>query len=304
MRKKSSNLKIVCATSAVLFSLFTCFTGVYAWFSNEAKNKTQSQQIKVKANPDLVDLSFSVYKYDQESKQGIKYSEDESGYINLSLNKFDNFIRERNINNNNVMRFELSFPNKYQEGINRDLIFSITCDTSTQGEIFDPGISDSKRRTHDDEKGYKYTTSGDEAGVHHICNNISNVLYFKVLPYTYKINGETYKFDPSINIDETNDSNTYFDSTNYFGTVEEKSCFVNSGDKEVQIDIDIDDIAGNADSIILYVEYNYDTTLIDEFLYKNEFKESTTTSEFFGANIDFFKDVLIFELTSKGDSNE
>lgn len=298
-KKNSKSLKVICATSAVIFSLFTCFTGVFAWFYTNAQSKTQSGQIEVKANPNLIDLSFTVYKYDAESKQGKKYVEGDPDF-DLSLNKFDNFIRERNVNSNNVMRFVLSFPNRFSEQTKRDVFFSITCDSSETGTTFDPGIIDTKERKHKDNNGYKYTCES----VDYVCNNISNVVYFKVLPYTYTINGVSHKFDESINIDETNDSNTYFDATNYFQTQSTKSMFVNNGTKATEIDIDIEAIVGNADNIVLYVEYNYDTNLIDEFLKPNEFCEKTTTSEFFGVNIDFFKDVLVFELTSKGENNE
>ena len=298
MKKKSKNLKIISATSAVIFSLLTCFTGVYAWFMSTAQTKSKSSEVGVQANPNLIDLSFAVYKYDLESKQGIKYAENDEAF-NLSLNKFDNFVRERNINNNNVMRFNLSFPNKYIGEKKRNIKFNITCDTSVIGDDFDPGISDGKKRTHNDEVGYKYQ-SGDTT---YVCNNISNVLYFKVLPYTYTADGVTHKFDETINIDETNDSQTYFDATEYFSNQDEKNCFVNNGSKETQLQIDIDEIAGNADSIVLYVEYNYDNDLMDQFLKPNEFKDSTT-SEFFGVNINFYKDVLLFELTSEGGENE
>lgn len=292
---KSKKMKIVTAVSVTLFSLLTCFTGVFAWFVVTGIANNESSNFNVITDPNIMNFELSLYKYDYDEKAGYRLYENDPDFT-FMLNKYDKFLTERNTNNNNILRFELSFTHTLSSEQNRKVNFDFKCTPTGIGEKFDNGIKDTKDRRHIDAEGYKYSCES----INYICNKISNVIYFKVLPYTYIKNGSTYKFDTSINIDETNPANTYANATSAFANVTGKS-FVNNKTKSTKITDNSIIVDPAATGMVLYIEYSYVPSLVEDFLYPNEFVESPETAEIFigGVNIEFFKDVLGLYVTSE-----
>lgn len=278
-----------------MFSLVTCFVGVFAWFQNDGVRRNGANPFSINADPNILTFSVSLYKYDYDLAAGYVLEEDDPDFT-FVLNKYDKFIPERNTNNNNILRFDIEFKNLLNEGTQRKVDFSYECLTSVAGTKFDNGIVDTKQRLYSDDYGYKYSCESKS----YVCNKISNVIYFKLLPYTYTVDGTVYKFDDTLDIDETVPANTYEDATEAFVDIEE-STFVTNNSKVTTIDNDSVTVPAKTKKMIIYLEYSYNDELVESFLNPNEFVVSPETAEIFigGVTIEFFKDVLGLFLSSE-----
>ena len=61
---KRAKFKIALATALVLFDLFSCFAGTYAWFTAARTNEAASMQVQMYTHE--LDMSYKVYKYDDD----------------------------------------------------------------------------------------------------------------------------------------------------------------------------------------------------------------------------------------------
>lgn len=284
--------------------LMSIFTFSVAWFSNNKTVKTNGMITKVKVDPCLLSIDYELYKYDRDIKSGVKYIQN-SENIDLSLNQFDNFIRERNANNNNILKFTVSFLGTSE--YTRSLSLDIKCLESVIGEEFDNGYeTTSVERTHLDAKGYQYKTGSSDSK--YICNNISNVISFKILPYSYTIEDVENKFDiaSEITIDESTDALIYSSATTAFKALESIQ-FASETDKtNTNLNYEIHNIPAGVSKVIYYVEYNYDTDLIDAFLSPNEIITNSGIDMLdTNATISFLEDIEYFEFKTEEEiSNE
>ena len=105
---KSLKAKIVLTACSIGFiaTLIGLAVSSYAWFSANRNAKAAGMSLTTEIDTNLVSLDFKLYKYDFDKKEGVEYIEGREGF-NLQLNDFDNFIRERNVNNNNIIRFKI-----------------------------------------------------------------------------------------------------------------------------------------------------------------------------------------------------
>lgn len=248
----------------------------------------------------IMNMTFNLYKYDADKKQGIRYANatierDGEKVTDLSLNQFDNFIRERNAHNNNILRFNIEFP---QELANPRLLTTLIKSKPTViDEEFDAGVEENpeKTRLYDDTCGYKYTTDSST----YICNNISNVISFKIYPYGYYEGGTLVRFntDAAYTIDESSDSSTYETATDVFTKISESYDFVKQSGSVYtkpypQLEFTTAPFSSTVTTIIVYMEYNYKTELIDSFLEGTEFISGTGTEALDkGVNINFVPDI-------------
>ena len=100
---KNKKIKIISATSAVLFSLLTCFTGVFSWFSAKSNQITNNGNMPITYDPAVIDMMYSLYKFDKNRKEGYLVDETTTE-LPFELNQYDTFITERNENNNSLLR--------------------------------------------------------------------------------------------------------------------------------------------------------------------------------------------------------
>lgn len=303
------------AKSAVMLafagSLLAFGISSYAWFVNNQVSDGHGLSTKVDVDTDLVDIDFMLYKYDRDEKVGVGYKQSSTDF-DLALNDFDNFIRDRNVNNNNIIRFHVTLPNS--EGSTaefRTVTVSSTVRATTEGETFDGAFGDSERRTYNDTVGYKYHNIDESAD--YTCNNISNIIYFKSFMYSYStvdytdkehpVTTETKKV-PSLNFDEYNPDDSedndkvYKDVTEHFATLETKFSFVQNGNKSAQIQFSMDQIPAKTSELIFFVEYNYNIDLIDSFLTNTEKISGAQDTEILASKIHFMKDIESIKISS------
>lgn len=244
--------------------------------------------MQVNVDTNLVDMNFKLYKYDQDEKCGLEYVEGSDGF-NLDLNDFDNFIRERNAYNANIIRFHVSLPNAGgSELAYRKISVTADIDETVIDSNFNGGFTDRVQRTYNDEQGYKYHNASQDHD--YMCNNISNIVYFKGFAYTYEVDGVTHKVDESITIDESSPTSIYLGARDVFESRSTQFTFVSGGEKSTQLQFDLEEIDSKATSIIFYIEYNYNIDLVDTFLNNTEIVGSQDTS-MMSSRIVFQKDI-------------
>lgn len=286
-----ANAGIICVSLCMaLFSMSV------AWFSNNKNVSGNGMQVQVKVDPNIMDISFDLYKYDFDQKNGIKLSEAEAtSGENLSLNKYDNFIKTRNVNNNNIIRFNIEFGGTVST--TRKLNLSLKCLETEANTTFDNKISTQGTRTHNDGVGYKYNNGTKDF----VCNNISNVIEFKYFAYTYTIGETTTKFNTNISIDESSDASVYASATNIFNNKDlniQPTYFVNKSSNNfvknsTSINLTVNNVNGATESMVFYLQYNYSESLIDNFLSPNEMIETNTGLDVLRTNatIKFIEDI-------------
>lgn len=283
-----SSAVTICGIGAVIAFAVSSFS----WFRINKNTTGDGMKIKVFADVDLVDFDYTLYKYDFDLKEGVAFTEEN---VNLSLNKYDNYIRERNINNNNIIRLEVSLPfSKAAAEGDRDIYVSINCSKSEVGSYYDAHMDDTRTRTHDDANGFKYDSDGHT----YYCNNISNVIQFKCFVSEYTtIDGVRKVKEPTL--DETTDDTTYKTATNIFDSMKDsEKCFIDDSEKDDSIVVSSSNIPSTASNLVFYVEYNYNEDLVDEFLENTEFFSGQGTSIFDGSIIKFNKDVEVIRISS------
>lgn len=292
LKKKTS--KIIAATSMVIFSLFTCFTGVYAWFNVATHQELENTGAQVVVDSNAIDFSYRLYKYNSDKKQG--EATDGSSTLDLNLNKFDNLIRSRNINNNNILRFDVRFAihNEEDAGKNRNLNLNINCEHTTEGQAFDSGVTDSSTRRCIDTNGFKYSKTSGGVTKDYVCNNMSNIIYFKAFPYSYTIGNVVTKCDSTL-FTEGSDDEIYTRATEKFQSVNPVSFVNNDGSKKtsiINLNLNNYNIPKNASNFVFYLEYSYNQTLVDNvFLENNEFGLKKNTSAGNIPEVSFAKDI-------------
>jgi hypothetical protein len=102
MRIKN-RIKLVCATLFALFNLTTCFVGTYAWFV--ASQSTNAAEMQVQMYTHELDMSYRVYKYDDNVKAPVDATGTEGALI---LPEYDSVIVSRNENTAIILEFLVS----------------------------------------------------------------------------------------------------------------------------------------------------------------------------------------------------
>ena len=96
-------LKLVLATSLVIFNLFVCFVGTYAWYVSRKQNDVSAMQVQMYTHE--LDLDYKIYKYSEEEKTIV----DATNYQDaLTMQKYDSIINSRNVNTSIVIEFFIS----------------------------------------------------------------------------------------------------------------------------------------------------------------------------------------------------
>lgn len=289
---KSLKAKIVSTslTIAGIATLIGFSVSTLAWYTNNKVGEGDGLDVQINVDSELIYFDFKLYKYDQMTKEGVEYVERQDANFDLNLNKFDNFIRERNVNNNNIIRFHVTFTNyNVVDSEQKRITVNANIDSTKVGDPFDGAFTDSATRTYSDTLGYKYNKTNGDITKEYICNNISNIIYFKGFMYSYIIDGTTYYADDSISIDESTADSTYKTATEAFKNFDENR-FITGSSKSTSLRLDLDEINIKAEEAIFYIEYNYDTDLVDTFLNDTEIVGSQDVT-MMGSNIEFMKDI-------------
>lgn len=301
---KSLKAKIVSTACSIGFvaTLIGLAVSSYAWFSANKVTTGKGMNLKTEIDTNLINLDFKLYKYDFDMKEGVEYIEGTESF-KLDLNDFDNFIRERNVYNNNVIRFNAYIPAaEGAEGGKRKLSLVANVPETTIGEKFNGGFTDRVNRTYVDNSGYKYHNDNDSKD--YTCNNISNIIYFKALPYSYKIGDSITLWDENINFEGTLENpatadQIYKGATVEFGKHEKKSSFISSGSKGNLLTLDIVELDARATNVVFYIEYNYNIELIDAFLQNTEIVGAQDIG-MMSSRIVFQKDIEKITIASQG----
>lgn len=97
---KHKNLKLFATTFLVIFNLFMCFAGTYAWFVVTKTNTANNLQVQMYTHE--LDMSYRVYKYSDDDKAPINATGLPDA---LSLVKYDSVIKSRNENTPIIIEF-------------------------------------------------------------------------------------------------------------------------------------------------------------------------------------------------------
>ena len=100
---KRAKFKIALATALVLFDLFSCFAGTYAWFTAARTNEAASMQVQMYTHE--LDMSYRVYKYDDDLGAAINATGRPDALI---LKEYDSVIKSRNENMAIILEFNVT----------------------------------------------------------------------------------------------------------------------------------------------------------------------------------------------------
>lgn len=286
------NLKLVSMISMVLFSLAVAFVGTVAWFTTSTDNKTKQAEMKLVWDADDSGITADLYKYDVNAKEVVQTHVSDD--TDLSLDKFDTFIRSNNPKKNNILRISATFS-----AINDDIRFSrdVTIRAAVKETVVDSDFNDGGKLK--DTLGYHYTKSGKD----YVCNNISNVIDFKMFIYSYTQGGVTQKVLGAKDFNEDSKESIYENASEVFKSISDSSTFVLNSLKENDLELtqSLDNV-GQITNMVIYVEYSYNENLMDAFFANNEFISESQASTFDpkkGIDIEFNKDIKYIEVSSK-----
>lgn len=97
---KHTKLKTILATIVVIFNLFVCFAGTYAWFVTVQKQGASGMQVQMYTHE--LDMNYNVYKYSDDDKAPINATGLPGA---LSLVEYDSVIKSRNENTPIIIEF-------------------------------------------------------------------------------------------------------------------------------------------------------------------------------------------------------
>ena len=100
---KRKGLKIFLSTAMCIFNLFTCFAGVYAWFTASQHNDVSGPAVQMYTHE--LDMSYRVFKYSDDEKAGVEVTGQQDA---LTLQRYDSVIKSRNVNTPIILEFLLS----------------------------------------------------------------------------------------------------------------------------------------------------------------------------------------------------
>lgn len=299
MENLGKSLKAKIVSSAVTIggigAVIAFAVSSFSWFHVNKKVTSSGMKTQIFADINLVDFDFMLYKYDFDLKEGVGFSEED---FDLGLNKFDNYIRERNINNNNIIRLNATLPHSKASGEgDREIFVNVNCSESEVGSNYDAHVTERTpvNRTHSDENGFKYDANSHT----YYCNNTSNVIQFKCFVSEYVVDGVKTVLTPEL--DETNADTTYKTATNIFKGMEDaEKSFIEDSVKDDNIVVSSNKIPSIVSNFVLYIEYNYNEALVDEFLRNTEFFSSSGqgTQILEGNMIGFNKDIEQIRISS------
>ena len=146
--KKKSLLKIVAATSVVIFSLLTCFVGTYAWFQAKMNEQTRGDGFAINAGSNIEILSAYAVRYDGNNG-ALATDVLNPPKKSITMSEYDYIFRDRNVHTPLFFRLEIT-------GFSTSSNLGITI--SSTGS-------------------YKMTSGGSEV----IDNNLSNVVSAKFM---------------------------------------------------------------------------------------------------------------------------
>lgn len=286
------NLKLVSMISMVLFSLTVAFVGTVAWFTTANSKKTEEALMKLSWDADAIDVTAELYRYDVNDREVKKI--DVTKDTDLSLDSFDTFIRSNNAKKNNILKINGTFAAINDAiGFSRDIGFRAIINDTVVDDKFNEG------GTYKDTVGYWYKKSSKD----YICNNISNVIDFKMFIYSITQNKITTKLLGDKDFDATTKEDIYNSASEVFASMGDSSTFVINSLKNNSLSIqNTFDNVGQATNMVMYIQYEYNANLIDAFFAHNEFVTATEASTFNpekGISVDFNKDIKYIEITSK-----
>lgn len=303
--KSTKKLKIVCAVSTVLFSSLACVTGALAWLSNPHFNTPASNFMAIK--PIALNINFDLYYRNVITQNVVKVSGGDD--TDLSLQTYRTDISETNKPFNNILKMTIAFEGG--SSISRVLNTKINCIERTIGGIYNIGPAGATR-TFIDTCGYKYhyVKEGEKEN-DFICDYISNLIQFKAYIYLYNIGDTKYLPDPSREcliqtdkrIDYTSDETLFSSAKDIFDDISSANTFVSNGTKQKDINFSFASIPAEATSIEYYIEYNYNTELLNNYLNFCEYLRNREFDEGFDPtaadlNVAFQKDLVSIELTT------
>lgn len=300
--KRNSLIKLVSAVSVTIFSLLVSFTGVFAWFLTINAVDNPATDITLE-NAGEFNFDYSLYYFDNDHNQVVKEDEGQDG-LDLSLRTYDTSLSEDNTKFNNILRFQIVFASQ-DENKTRAITIKFTCDSTTIGAAYSPESTDVATRTFNDTKGYKFHyaksdgTTGD-----FICDNISNLIQFKCFVYSYVIDGTTYTpngsrpglINTTSQIDLSTDTTVYNTASAIFGSQTSVNRFINAQSKSNEFTLTYNQIPGNVTRADFYVEYNYNSELLTQYIRNNEYLKNRTFGDDFNPadislDVTFLKDI-------------
>lgn len=299
-------MKLVSAVSVTIFSLFVSFTGVFAWFTTKSKVDSNSTAFTVEKAGEF-NFTYKLYYYDNKTKS-VVCKDESSSTMDLSLQSFDTSVSETNDTFNNILRFDVDFTGK-DTSKTRKMTTKVKCAATTVGSNYSPLQGETATRTFADKVGFKFNYSKTESGTtttgNYICDNISNIIQFKGFAYSYKIGSTVTKIDSTKTIDFTSNTTVYNTAKNIFNSMSSVSKFVSSTtSKNGEITFDFTGIPGGAESVEYYLEYNYNTDLLNQYIKNNEYLKNREFSEDFDPteidlNVTFLKDITELKLSTE-----
>ena len=222
----------------IMANVFALIMVTLAWFSATRDIDRGADNLTVK-NSQSLHIEYDMYRYNPETKAGELLSPyDPDKYM---LDEYDSFIINRNQFINRIVRVDVTF------------LEEVTARTRLNINI--PCVS-----------AYK-DTSGN------IINNISNIIQFKMfITYYYDADGNVVYGTDDVGdvVNESNNNDLYKSANSYFKALSHGYTFVTNHTKSMTLDIFTNVVPINAKSCTMYIEYNYNDNLVDDFYNSGE----------------------------------
>jgi len=119
-------LKIVSLIALIGFSVISLATATFSWFFIEKKEEPQVENIAVVNDPEIFGVTYNVYGFNQETKEGELLYTEETGF-NFQLNSFDSILG-RNDRLSQIIEFTVTTKKDSCPASNIDV--SIPCDAN------------------------------------------------------------------------------------------------------------------------------------------------------------------------------
>ena len=256
---KATKRKLIASSISLFFSIFlvVAVTVSYGWFSSNQEVQARGMAIRIEADQtSITTISCYAYKYDG-IYGAVAINVDENN--NIEMSEYDKIFQDRNINTPLIIRVEVDGVSTEADG---QIIVKVPC----TGKY-------SNSQTND--MACDVSTGSTEK----ILNKLSNVLYVKVGCGLY--DSETQQvvkdeYDPTQSSSTTpiySGARDRFNLDGNYATTEYSFVDVSDHTKENLLEIPLPYSSyssfidtQNNNSLVFYIEYNYSSDLVNDFI--------------------------------------